>query len=150
MAQSLARVLVHVIFATKDRAPYLMKPFRDDLYRYLMSVLQDRGCQPIAVGGVEDHVHLLFALSRTISLAKLVEVVKTSSSKWLKTKGEGLRMLAWQGGYGAFSVSQSQLLAVMRYIRNQEAHHRRHSLEEELRMAFERHEVEYDPERMWD
>lgn len=150
MAQSLARVWVHVIFATKDREPTLVKPLREDLYRYLMCVLQDRGCQPLSVGGVEDHVHLLFALSRTITLAKIVEVVKTSSSRWLKTAAGGSQLFSWQNGYGAFSVSQSQVPAVVRYITQQEAHHRRFSFEDELKRTFDRHGIDYDPERMWE
>jgi REP element-mobilizing transposase RayT len=107
MPQSLARVLVHLVFSTKHRAPLLAPEIRTELHPYLSAVLNNDGCTSLRVGGVEDHAHLLFALSRTRTISQVVENLKTSSSKWLKTKGPGLANFHWQNGYGIFSVSQS-------------------------------------------
>src|SRR4029434_5801289 len=108
MSQSLAKILLHIVFSTKERAPSLKnKPVREELFRYAAGTLQNINCPAIIVGGVEDHVHVLCLLSRTITVAKLVENIKTSTSKWIKTQGPGYRGFFWQGGYGAFSVSES-------------------------------------------
>src|SRR5581483_1141630 len=117
MPQSLARVLVHLVFSTKNRAPVLAPEVRAELHPYLAAVLANDDCPSLQVGGVEDHVHLLFSLSRTRTIAQVVENVKTSSSKWLKTKGTQLTDFYWQAGYGAFSVSRSQADEVVEYIR---------------------------------
>jgi REP element-mobilizing transposase RayT len=150
MAQSLSRILVHVIFSTKHRVPVLTPDLRRELHPYLAVVLQDNDCPALRVGGVEDHVHLFFGLSRTLPVAKVVEIVKTSSSKWIKTKGSDLAQFHWQGGYGAFSVSQSDADAVIRYIDNQENHHQRTSFQDELRTFLGRYQVRYDERYVWD
>ena len=133
MPQSLARILVHLIFSTKNREPFLSLDLQAELHPYLSAVLNHDGCPALEVGGVEDHVHLLFGLSRTLTIAQVVENVKTSSSKWVKAKDTSLAHFYWQAGYGAFSVSQSNAAAVIRYIRNQAEHHRRESFQDELR-----------------
>lgn len=150
MAQSLSRILVHLIFSTKDRAPVLTAQIRAELHPYLAGVLRDHDCPPLRVGGVEDHVHLLFGLTRTLAVAKVVEVVKTSSSKWLKTKGPELAHFHWQNGYGAFSVSQSDADAVIRYIDRQEQHHRRVTFQKELRSFLALYQVAYDERYAWE
>src|SRR5204863_1620267 len=105
MAQSLAKILVHTVFSTKDRRPFLRdRALREELHRYLGGILTNHDCQPIIVGGVEDHVHLLFALSRTCEPAEIVKELKRGSSIWLKTKSPDLRIFAWQNGYGIFSI----------------------------------------------
>lgn len=150
MSQSLANVLIHVVFSTKNRAPVLDADVRKELHLYLVGILRNNGCHSLQVGGVEDHVHLLLALSRTLTIAQLVEHLKTGSSKWLKTKGEALRTFSWQGGYGAFSVSASHADDVVRYIQNQEEHHRKVSFQEELRRLCEENGVEIDERYVWD
>jgi REP element-mobilizing transposase RayT len=112
--------------------------------------LNDNGCPCLRIGGVEDHVHFLFVLSRTLSLAKIVETLKTSSSKWLKTKDPILGDFHWQGGYGAFSVSPSAMERVILYIDGQGDHHRRVTFQEELRAFLVRHRVAYDERFLWD
>ena len=107
MPQSLSRILVHLVFSTKDRGPMLTPAIRRELHPYLAVVLRENDCPALEVGGVEDHVHLFFGLSRTVAVAKVVEAVKTSSSKWIKTKGLEFAGFHWQGGYGAFSAGQS-------------------------------------------
>src|SRR3954468_5332433 len=140
MSQSLSRILVHLIFSTKHRDPVLPPEIRSELHPYLAAVLNNNGCHAVQVGGIEDHVHLLFGLSRTLPLAKVVETVKTSSSKWLKTKDQALAGFHWQAGYGAFSVSQSDADAVVRYIQEQAEHHRNTSFQEEYLKFLHRYQ----------
>jgi putative transposase len=104
----------------------------------------------IVVGGVADHVHALFALSKNHPLIKIIEAVKKGSSKWMKTQGGGNAEFGWQAGYAAFSVSQSNANAVRRYIENQEEHHRGSTFQDELRALFGKHEVEFDERYVWD
>jgi putative transposase len=150
MPQSLARLLVHLVFSTKNRAPVLSPSIRETLHPYLAAVLEEHTCPSLQVGGVEDHVHLLFGLSRTLTVAEVVERVKTSSSKWMKTRGPDFESFYWQVGYGAFSVSQSNAAAVVRYIQRQEAHHRRTTFQEEYLALLNRHQIAYEADHVWD
>ena len=150
MPQSLAKILVHTVFSTKDRRPFLHDlALREELHRYLGGILTNLDCQPIIVGGVEDHVHLLCALSRTCEAAAMVKEVKRGSSVWLKGKAEDLHDFAWQGGYGIFSVGFSQIAAVREYIAGQEEHHRKISFQDELRTLLRRYEVAFDERYVW-
>ena len=150
MAQSLSRILVHLIFSTKNREPVLVPEIRTELQSYLAGVLREEECPALQVGGVEDHVHLLFGLSRTRTVAQIVEQVKTSSSKWIKPWGAGFTEFHWQAGYGAFSVSQSNAAAVAQYIRSQEELHRKVTFQEEYRRFLKRYQVDYDERYVWD
>jgi putative transposase len=150
MPQSLSCILVHLIFSTKNRDPVLNPEIRAELHPYLAGVLHEDGCPAVQVGGVEDHVHLLLGLSRTRTVAQVVENVKTSSSKWIKTKGTAFADFYWQAGYGAFSVSQSNAGAVVQYIQNQEEHHRKVTFQEEYRRFLERYQIAYDENYVWD
>ncbi len=126
MPQSLSHVYVHLVFSTKSRHPFITDDIAIELYPYMAKVLYEECRSPAKIiGGVEDHGHLLFNLARTIALADVVEKIKTSSSKWIKTKGEGFRDFSWQAGYGAFSVSRSNLDRVHQYIVNQKEHHQK-------------------------
>jgi putative transposase len=149
--QSLAKILVHTVFSTKDRRPFLRdKPLRDELHRCLGGILTNLDCQPIIVGGVEDHVHFLCALSRTCEAAAMVKEVKRGSSLWLKTKSPDLADFAWQNGYGIFSIGFSQIDAVRDYIAGQEEHHRKVSFQDEFRQLLHRYEIELDERYVWD
>jgi REP element-mobilizing transposase RayT len=151
MAQSLSKVIVHLVFSTKERRPFLGdKAVRDALHRYLGSVLTNLDCQPISVGGVEDHVHLLFALSRTATSAEVVKELKRTSSIWLKGQSPDLGGFAWQGGYGAFSLGISQVDAAKAYIDRQEAHHCKVSFQNELRTLLKRYKIPFDERYVWD
>ena len=150
MPQSLSRVLIHLVFSTKGRLPLIGDGVRDELHAYLSGVLNKHDCTSLQVGGPNDHVHLCFALSRTITIAEIVETVKTSSSKWIKEEGRSRSDFHWQSGYSAFSVSESQASAVVRYIQNQPARHRRLSFQDELRRILERHGVSYEERYLWD
>ncbi len=124
--QSLARVVIHVVFRTKTRMPFFKDPdLRARLHAYMAGILQSIGFEPILIGGVEDHIHILCNLSRTVTIAGLVEKVKHSPSKWMKDQGPVYADFFWQGGYGSFSVSQSNVGQVRQYIATQEEHHRK-------------------------
>jgi putative transposase len=150
MPQSLANLYVHLIFSTKDRYPFLKNEVRPDLHAYMATVLANLKCPAILINSVEDHVHILFNLARTVTLAQAVEDVKKSSSKWIKTQGPSHARFAWQAGYGAFSVSESNVPAVTRYISNQEEHHRVKTFQEEYREFLAKHKIEFDDRYVWD
>lgn len=150
MPQSLARIYLHLIFSTKDRTPIINNQIRDPLHRYIATVLKNLGCHANLINSVEDHVHLLFELGRTVAVSKAVEDVKKSSSKWIKTQPAGVADFAWQSGYGIFSVSHSNVDAVRDYISSQREHHRKRTFQEELRTLLEKHGVEYDERYIWD
>ena len=151
MAQSLARIVVHIIFSTKHRKPMIPPEIRRELAVYLAGTLKAIDSSPLQVTCVADHVHILCCLSRTVALAKLVEEVKKSTSKWMKKKkSPSLREFYWQGGYGAFSVSQSNVDAVRKYVSTQEEHHRQVTFQQEFRAFLTRHQIDYDERCVWD
>jgi len=150
MPQSLARVHIHLVFSTKNRETLIADLVRDSLHRYMASVLQNLGCAPVLINSVEDHAHLLFDLARTVSISQVVEEVKKSSSKWIKTQGQEFAGFAWQAGYGAFAVSESNVGTVRTYIANQREHHRTKTFQEEYRAFLERHNVTFDESYVWD
>ena len=125
MSQSLAKIYVHAIFSTKNRVPCLSPDVSAELHPYAATVLKNMECPPIQIGGVADHIHILCALSKNLSAAKFIEEIKKPLSKWLKTKAAALKGFHWQSGYGVFSVSQSKVQDVRRYIQRQAAHHGR-------------------------
>lgn len=150
MPQSLSFVLLHLVFSTKDRTPCLEPSVRPGLNKYLATVARNTGCEGYRAGGVADHVHLAVRLSRTITIAGLIEELKTSSSKSLKTDLAQIKDFAWQRGYGAFSVSPSDLPALIAYIDNQEEHHRTRTFQEEYRAFLNKYGVEFDERYVWD
>jgi REP element-mobilizing transposase RayT len=151
MPQSLAKIIVHAVFSTKDRRPFLRdKSLRDQLHHYLGGILINHDCQPIIVGGVEDHVHILSTLSRTVEAAEMIKEIKRGSSLWLKTKGPDLNDFTWQNGYGIFSVGFSQVPSARDYIAGQEEHHRKVSFQDEYRELLRRYEIEFDERYVWD
>ena len=138
-------------FPRKTAAPFLRdRLLREELHRYMGGILTRLDCQPIIVGGVDDHVHLLFALARTCEPASMVKEVKRGSTLWLKTKNQDLRDFAWQQGYGIFSLGFSQIKSVRDYIAGQEEHHRKVSFQDEFRQLLRRYEIEFDERYVWD
>ncbi len=150
MPQSLARLHVHLVFSTKQRMPWLTDAVRASLHRYMAVVLEDLGCRAVLINSVEDRVHVLFELGRTVAVSKAVESVKASSSKWIKTQGPEFARFAWQAGYGAFAVSESNVLAVRNYVADQREHHRNRSFQDEYRAFLERHGIAFDERYVWD
>ena len=151
MSQSLSNVIVHLVFSTKERRPFLNdRDLREQMHAELGGTSKTLGCPPIIAGGVEDHVHVLARQSRTITLSDWVKELKRVTSIWIKEQGPEYSAFSWQSGYGGFSVSQSQLGKVVNYIRQQEAHHQHQDFKTEFREFLERHKIEYDERYVWD
>ena len=152
MPQSLAKVLVHIVYSTKGRRPWLKdERIRKELYAYKATILRDSVDTPaLIINGVEDHVHMLCLLSRKFAIMSVIEEAKTETSKWLKKQSTDLSDFAWQGGYGVFSVSESNCEQVKRYIAEQEHHHRKMSFQDEFRLLCKRHGIEIDERYVWD
>ena len=150
MSQSLSAILVHLVFSTKNREPFITPAIETELYPYMAKVLRELKSPSLAIDGASDHIHMLFSLARVITIADLVEEVKTSSSKWIKTKGREFRNFHWQRGYGAFSIGQSNVTALKRYIRGQKHHHRRITFQDEYRKFLKAYGINYDERFVWD
>jgi putative transposase len=150
MSQSLVKNLLHLVFSTKHRNPWIPADVRPRLHAYMAGIFQTWDSPAVVIGGVEDHIHVLFSLSKNHALIKIVEEIKKGSSKWMKVEGTGNQDFYWQGGYAAFSVSQSNVEEVRRYIENQEEHHRKMTFQDELRLFFRRHGVDFDDRYVWD
>ena len=151
MSQAFSAAYLHLIFSTKERRPFLRDlSLRARLHEYLGGISRELDCHPVRIGGVEDHVHLLCRLSRTISQADWVKELKRVSSAWLKQAEPSLHDFAWQGGYATFSVSVSNLPRVERYVEMQEPHHRKMNFQEELRLILRKHKLEWDERYLWD
>jgi REP element-mobilizing transposase RayT len=150
MPQSLNSVIVHIVFSTKDRLPIITEEWLSPLHGYLATVARNMGCPCCRVGGVADHVHLAVNLSRTVTIAGLVEPLKTSSSKWLKSQSPRLCDFAWQRGYGAFSIGRRDVDSLISYIDRQAEHHRTKTFQEEYLEMLEEFGIEYDLRYLWD
>ena len=148
MSQSLSHLIVHTVFSTKDRRPFLhSEDIRIETYAYMAGILENLQCHPIKIGGADDHVHILSSLSKNIAFADMIGRLKGSCSKRLREKG--IPGFGWQNGYGAFSVSESNVEAVTAYISDQAEHHRKFSYQEELRELLKRHRVAFDERYLW-
>jgi len=152
MPQSLSNVLIQIVYSTKQRKPWLQdEAVRQELYKYIAAILRNEVDSPaLLINGVEDHIHMLCSLSRKHAIMDLVQISKTESSKWIKKQGAVYHDFSWQAGYGVFSVSQSMKDPMMRYIADQEEHHRRMSFQEEFREMCRRNGIEIDERFVWD
>ena len=150
MAQSLSHILLHLVFSTHHREPLLHEDLLVPTHAYLAGILRELDCPPIRIGGIEDHVHLLFEMSRNRSVADVVQTVKTGSSRWLKSQADHLRDFHWQSGYGVFSVSESQSSSVKNYVEEQRKRHRKLGFQDELRSLLKKHKIDYDEKYLWD
>lgn len=150
MAQSLVKNYIHIIFSTKYRQPFIDTAIENELFSYLGGICKNLECQPITIGGHQDHIHILCLLSRKTTLAKLLEEVKSHSSKWVKTKGENYKNFYWQDGYGAFSVNPKEIDIVIKYISSQKEHHAKKTFQREFIQFLEEYQVEYDERYLWD
>ena len=149
MAQSLSHILLHVIFSTKDREPMIPRELADELYRYLAVACDAHGSHAYRIGGMPDHVHIACTLPRTVAASKLLEEIKKSSSKWIKERDRRCAAFAWQGGYGAFSLGQSQLDTVIQYIGRQKEHHTKRTFKDEFIEFLHKYKVDYDERYVW-
>ena len=149
MAQTLVKNLQHIIFSTKDRVEMINGQRAPELYRYIGAVMKNKNCRLLSAGGTGDHIHLLASIDKTISLSFLVMRVKSLSSGWVHRNIQGGRKFAWQRGYASFSVSESMVNGVKRYIENQPEQHRQRGFQEELRLLLDKHHLEYDERYLW-
>jgi REP element-mobilizing transposase RayT len=149
MSQSVARNLIHLVFSTKHREPLITTELQPGLFAYLVGVTQGINCPAAIANGVADHVHILFALHKTVALCKAVEEIKKASSKWAKEHG-GSDRFYWQNGYGAFSVSPPAVTRVTAYIADQARHHATKPFQDEFRGLLTRAGEEWDERAIWD
>ncbi len=150
MSQSLTQLYVHLVFSTKHRKHFINEKIASDLYSYIGGTLSLLGCQPLKIGGMEEHIHILCCLSKNITIIKLLQEIKQSSSKWLKTKSDEFRNFYWQDGYGAFTVSPANVANLIAYIGNQRDHHHKKSFKEEYIEFLEGNDIQYDLRYVWD
>ena len=149
MSQSLSKLFVHIVFHIKKGSVGINKADSKELYAYMGAIIKDNESIPIVINGVENHVHILCVMSKNIALSKLVEEIKRHSSRWIKTKGEQYGHFAWQGGYGAFSVSQSIHDKTKRYIENQENHHKKMTFKDEYLLFLKKYGINYNEQYLW-
>ncbi len=150
MAQSLSKVYLHIIFSTKNRENLILPKVEKELYAYIGGVIKNLKGVPININGMPNHIHILSTFPRTITIAKFLEEIKKSSSKWMKTQGSEFVDFSWQGGYAVFSVSQSKVEVVSKYISNQKEHHKKMTFQEEVIQFLEQYGIEYDEKYLWD
>ncbi|MCM4161757.1 IS200/IS605 family transposase [Antarcticibacterium flavum] len=150
MGQTLVKNYLHLIFSTKHREPLIKPSVEEELHRYLGGICKKLDCHALIIGGHNDHVHILCLLSKKIALMKLIEELKSHSSKWIKTKGLEYENFYWQNGYGAFSVNPSEVDKVSTYITNQFDHHRKRTFQEEYLTFLNNYNVDYDEKYVWD
>ena len=139
----------HCVFSTKERRPLIMPALRERLWPFLGGIARQNKMKAIEIGGVEDHVHILFSLPATMAVAKAMQLIKGGSSKWVHETFPEHRQFAWQQEYGAFSVSVSQLDKTIQYIKGQEPHHRKMTFQEEFLELLKKHRIEYDERYLW-
>ena len=149
MASTYTSLTYHIVFSTKHRRPSLTDAIRSETYNYIAGIIANKHGQVLEMGGVPDHIHLVTSCSPTIALADFVRDIKANSSKWLR-EDKGRRDFQWQTGYGAFSVSRSQIDAVQQYVRNQPEHHRKRSFEDEFRDILKRHGISFDEKYLFE
>jgi len=151
MSQSLVQIYLHIVFSTKERRPFLQDPIiRGRMHAYLHGICEKQRSPSIVINGVEDHVHILCRLSKTLDVSALIKALKQGSSIWIKEEFTNQEAFHWQNGYGAFSVSPSHIPALTKYIHNQEEHHRRESFQDEFRRLLKKYGIEFDERYVWD
>ena len=150
MAQSLADIVIHIVFSTKERKPWIDAVNEPELHAYICGICRHLDCPVIKINGVEDHIHVLLSLGRTISVSKLIAEIKSNSSRWIKTKDRQFCEFSWQDGYGAFSVSRSQINGAIKYIEKQKEHHKIKTFKEEFLTMLKMAQIQYDEKYLWD
>lgn len=149
MASTLTNLIIHVVFSTKYRVPMITAALQPELYAYMGGIIKNDGGIPLAVGGIQNHVHIVMKLKPSQALADAMRKIKGSSSKWINERGVLTKRFSWQQGYGAFSVSRSQVQRTVQYVRNQKNHHCRQTYKDEYLSLLEKHHIEYDNRYLW-
>ncbi len=150
MSQSLTRLYAHLVFSTKNRRAWLDEKIRNRVHGYLATTIRDLDSAWVIVGGVADHVHILFELAKSVAPVRLVENVKRESSKFVKKLGDPYKKFCWQRGYGLFSVSPKDRDAAEHYVRHQEEHHRKQTFQDEYRKLLNSYNIEFFEQYIWD
>lgn len=150
MPQSLAKNYIHLVFSTKGRTDTIPKAHLKEVHAYVAEILNNNHCPALSVGGTANHIHILYVLSKTMTLSDSVRLVKANSSKWINERNGKFNPFCWQDGYGAFSISQGHVDAVKHYIDNQEEHHRYATFEDEFRRICNMYGVGLDERYAWD
>lgn len=150
MPQSLANILVHLVFSTKDRNSWISDVWRDDLHGYIGGIIRRHGSDLLAAGSVEDHIHLLFPLPRTVSVAELVKEIKSGSTRWVHDSSLRPAEFHWQSGYGVFSIGPSHKEELCHYIANQREHHTKTTFQDEYRKLLAKYGIAHDERYVWD
>ena len=149
MSRTFTNLLTHLVFSTKDREPFIVPELKPELYAYLGGLARELKGKSYGINGTSDHVHMLVSLPPVVSISEALRFIKSNSSGWVHDKWPKRRAFAWQLGYAAFSVSKSNVPGALKYIRNQEAHHRKIRFKEELIDFLVKHEIEYDERYIW-
>jgi REP element-mobilizing transposase RayT len=149
MAGTYTNLLYHLVFSTKNRAPIITSKLDSDLHAYIGGIIRGEGGKMLEIGGTVDHIHIPLKLKPTKSVSEMLNRIKAKSSKWANEDKRPRRKFAWQDGYGAFTVSESQVKAVRRYIKNQKTHHRRRTFQDEFRALLVRHGIEFEERYLW-
>jgi putative transposase len=149
MSQSLSKLYIHAVFHVKNNECLIKPEDEKELYAYIGGVLKISKSIPIAINGSENHIHVLCVMSKNISLSKLLEDIKGDSSRWIKTLGPHYREFTWQGGYAGYSVSQSKVDIVKKYIENQKIHHQSQTFKEEYIQFLNENKVDYNEDYLW-
>ncbi len=147
---SFTQLNYHIVFATKYRRPWIKDHFEERLYEYLGGIIRSHKGSLIQIGGTSDHLHLLTRLSPTLAVSDVIRAIKANSSKWVSEIPNGIPEFEWQKGYGAFTVSFSNMGSVQSYIRNQKEHHRTRTFQEEFIEILQKHQIEFRPEYLFE
>jgi len=150
MSQSLAKIILHIVFSTKNRLNLIPKNILQEVHAYIASICRNKNSEAFRVGGTQNHIHIACTLPRTLTVSQLLEEIKTSSSKWIKNKDHLSSDFSWQAGYGVFSLGYSQLETLIRYIDKQEEHHQQNNFQDELTELLDRYDLKYDTKYLWD
>jgi REP element-mobilizing transposase RayT len=150
MSGTYTNLIFHIIFSTKHRTPIILDNFKDELHAYIGGIAKGEGTLLLCIGGMPDHLHMMIRIKPIHSLSELMQRIKGKSSKWINQKRYTRSKFYWQSGYGAFSVSESQLSKLKEYIQNQTDHHKGKTFKEEFISILEKHKIEYDSEYIWD
>jgi putative transposase len=149
MPSTYSNLLYHIIFSTKRREPLITRALMEELFLYVAGIVRGQNGLPLEIGGMPDHLHLVIRINPDVSVSEIVRLVKANSSNWVNERPDRVGRFAWQRGYGAFSVSFSQLDAVRRYVRTQEKHHHHRTFQEEFVDFLKRHGIEFDECYLW-
>lgn len=150
MSRTYTHLLTHVVFSTKNREPLIEPDLKSELHAYLGGLTRSLKGKAYAINGMPDHVHILMSLPPVVSISEALRFIKANSSGWVHDKWAQRSSFAWQLGYGAFSVSKSNVHSVVTYIQNQEQHHQKIGFKEEYLYLLDKHEIEYDERYVWD